>query len=132
MSGHELYGWIIKYPQKAIEKYRILCANCNWLERPESNSPFHSYSYNRRIRMKAIDKLGGKCVVCGITNMTILTIDHINNDGAIERIKLDECQIRNKIINSDLKEINKSYQCLCHTCQLVKERKRIRGGREYE
>ena len=32
-----------------------------------------------------MDNYGGKCACCGIDELCFLTIDHINNDGFIER-----------------------------------------------
>lgn len=30
-------------------------------------------------------KYGGRCAVCGVTELAVLTIDHVNDDGAQER-----------------------------------------------
>jgi hypothetical protein len=35
----------------------------------------------------AINHYGGKCQCCGITDYKLLTIDHVNNDGNLDRKK---------------------------------------------
>jgi hypothetical protein len=41
--------------------------------------------YRKRVKKLAMDKYGAKCACCGIDELMFLTIDHINNDGALER-----------------------------------------------
>jgi hypothetical protein len=45
--------------------------------------------YRQRIRKEVIEKYGGKCECCGESNIEFLVIDHKNNDGNIERRKLN-------------------------------------------
>lgn len=44
--------------------------------------------YRKRVRRDVINKYGGKCKCCGETELLFLTIDHINNDGHVERKKI--------------------------------------------
>ena len=41
----------------------------------------------KRVKKEVIDHYGGKCVCCGETELLFLTIDHINNNGAEQRLK---------------------------------------------
>lgn len=40
---------------------------------------------NRRIKLDMLSKLGGKCTMCGESDTDVLTFDHINNDGHLDR-----------------------------------------------
>ena len=47
----------------------------------------------RRVRWRAVKKrlmdyYGGRCVGCGTTELAILTIDHVNDDGKEERARI--------------------------------------------
>ena len=39
-----------------------------------------------RTKRRAINALGGCCVICGQTDLRILTINHLNGDGNAERL----------------------------------------------
>jgi len=41
--------------------------------------------YIRKLRLDAINHLGGKCACCGINEYEFLTFDHVNNDGSVDR-----------------------------------------------
>lgn len=74
----------------------------------------------RKKKMEIINRLGGKCSVCGFEDFRALTIDHVYGDGNNERkasgwkyikilYKLTDAELRNK------------YQCLCANCNTIKE-----------
>ena len=60
LLGVMLYRWVINNPEQAIKKVRILCANCNHLERGADET-----SYSVRKHRRAMKRLGGVCVVRG-------------------------------------------------------------------
>jgi hypothetical protein len=74
---------------------------------------------NKRLRKEVLEKYGGRCVCCDEVKWEFLTIDHINNDGNIERIQKYGSQsgsslsffyeLKRKPIRSDL-------QVLCYNC----------------
>ena len=39
----------------------------------------------QNIKRRAMQRLGGACTCCGVTELDFLTIDHINNDGGEQR-----------------------------------------------
>lgn len=112
-----LYNWIISNPEEAIKKVRILCANCNHLERGADGAGAGVQRHR-----EAIGRLGGVCVWCEETDIRVLTKDHIHDDGATD--PRSSYQISKYIIEGDLEEILETFQCLCHACQLEKERER--------
>lgn len=70
--------------------------------------------YSRRIRDRAIENLGGACVVCGETERVVLEIDHINNDGKHERGQLKFRRAATGNIDG--------LQILCSNCHARKTR----------
>lgn len=105
--------------QYKIAKQRI-CKICGKV----FYTKFPNQKYCRKIKeakKEIIKLLGGKCVCCGITDIRVLQIDHVNNDGLIER-KLSKKHRRNvySIIFNKIKERSKDYQLLCLNCHHLK------------
>lgn len=84
--------------------------------KPSHINAFRRYDSDRYYRVKsgAIALLGGKCGLCWESESEFLTIDHVNNDGNVERSKLHHKQIFARIMNGsvDLKR----YRVLCRNC----------------
>lgn len=123
MNTLALYRWIINNPEEAVKRHGLLCANCNWLEALRDNNWTRNSPVAQR-NAEAIVRLGGKCMRCGITNVQVLTVDHINDDGARDRQERTKHQITTYILTSNLEEVKESFQCLCWACQREKERSR--------
>jgi hypothetical protein len=66
-----------------------------------------------RIRNEVLSKLGNSCVVCGESERSFLSIDHIHNDGKLDREKFSNLYNFLSHINK-LPEINQKYQVMCH------------------
>jgi hypothetical protein len=63
---------------------------------------------------------GGKCLHCGVSDFEVLTIDHINNDGAAHRKRLWDSSgraIYKYLIENDFPP---GYQILCRNCNWKK------------
>jgi hypothetical protein len=70
------------------------------------------------IKEKVINGYGGKCKCCGETLLDFLTIDHINNDGAIHRKEFGRAgKIHRWIISNNFPE---EFQVLCFNCNYSK------------
>lgn len=67
-------------------------------------------------RRLVLEHYGNKCNCCGESTLQFLAIDHINNDGYLERktrtIQIFEYLIRNNYPSG--------FQVLCHNCNLAK------------
>lgn len=78
---------------------------------------------NRRfiedLREEMVTAYGGKCVHCNEKDSIVLTIDHINNDGAKER-KINKGRNFYKILK-DLDWPKDGLQLLCCNCNFRKE-----------
>lgn len=74
---------------------------------------------NREFKIKVVEAYGGKCECCGETIVEFLTIDHINNDGALHRRKVG----KGKRIYKDLLTLGcpkDNYRLLCFNCNIVR------------
>ena len=85
-----------------------------------------SYKRNYRYKIKFIvlSKYAGgkpKCLYCKERRMDALTLDHINNDGKLERVRLGN-KGRGSGLYARLKKLHypKGYQVLCYNCNIVK------------
>lgn len=79
---------------------------------------------NRREKDKAVKQevvaaYGGKCECCGEAQIEFLTIDHINNDGALHRRKVG----KGRRIYADLIKLGfpkDNYRLLCFNCNITR------------
>jgi hypothetical protein len=65
------------------------------------------------LRDRAIDKLGGRCTMCGISDRRVLCLDHINGDGYKERG--DPKTLFHQVLSG-----RKDIQLLCANCNMIK------------
>lgn len=71
------------------------------------------------LRKLIVSNLGGICACCGENQYEFLAIDHIHNNGNIERAKgLNGAKFLRKI--RDLNYPKDQYQILCHNCNFGK------------
>lgn len=127
------YRWIIKhnYP----ENLQCLCWNCNMGKEANGGICPHksivdkyypkrkmeiAAKERRKLKIDVINGYGGKCIICGETEIYFLTIDHINNNGAEERRKIGKStnvlyrRLRRKGYPKE------DYQLLCVNCNCSK------------
>lgn len=104
--------------------YQILCFNCNC-----SKNVQYKDKYALKDKMKSIEAYGNFCKDCGEDRIERLTIDHKNNDGAIQRKKL-KCftgvRMYRWLIKNNFPE-NLGLQVLCFNCNCSK-----RSAAKYE
>jgi len=83
--------WI--FTNKFPDGFQVLCHNHNFLKRLRHNELNHlntrqargSRNWNKRLKRTVISYYGGVCECCGEDNIDLLTIDHINGNGAKHR-----------------------------------------------
>ena len=82
--------------------------------------------YTQKLRLKAIEVLGGKCVKCGFSDIRALQIDHIHGGGSQEVKRLGTVSMLKKVINEP-----SGYQLLCANCNWIKrvENNEVKSGR---
>ena len=81
----------------------------------------------RRIRAKerkqaVIELLGGKCECCDITDYHFLSLDHINNDGYMDREhrknRINTYLLYKKILDG---EYSRKLRILCFNCNIARQ-----------
>jgi hypothetical protein len=71
--------------------------------------------------------LGNKCKECGISDKRVLQIDHINDDGSIDREMYKGLKKYNYILSLPEEEIKSKYQTYCANCNIVKQIEKIKS-----
>jgi len=91
----------------------------------------YMYKYNKKrhnaFRMKVLNYYSNnklECSCCRENILDFLTLDHINNDGAIHRKKVGSAQIYKWLIDNGLPE---GYAILCMNCNFAKGLKYNKG-----
>jgi len=74
----------------------------------------------QNLRRKAIEKLGGKCVRCGISDERVLCFDHVNSDGHTERKEVNSAVYHRKLYQQIIAGERDDIQLLCANCNQIK------------
>lgn len=79
----------------------------------------YQYDYTRKLRQQVLDRYGNACSCCGETTYEFLAIDHVNDDGNIDRANgIRGPSLIRKIIAENYPD---KYQILCHNCNFAKQ-----------
>lgn len=127
-GGSGMYKWLKRnnYPKG----FSVVCMNCNikkYLEFKRRNLSVHPVSVagrKRSARMKlcVFEKLGKQCKECKIGDIDILTIHHVNNDGAAHRAKIAKGRSGDKFYEALLKDGDFSnLESRCFSCNCCEE-----------
>lgn len=105
-----------KYASKPEVRKRIKEQDKKWREKNKDKikiwNRIYKKKYDTKIKEMVFSHYGKKCACCGESNLSFLSIDHINGNGTKHRIK-----IKNKIYNWLIKnKFPKDYQTLCFNC----------------
>jgi len=94
-----------------------------WRQAHYSKSLDYMLQYRTKLKTQIVAGYGGKCTCCGESEITFLTLEHLNNDGDEHRKQYGGGSgvYRNVIRRSFPKE----YTILCYNCNLAK-----RGGKQ--
>lgn len=115
-----------RYRQEHREELRLK----TWQYHQEHKEQRHIYAiaYGVKVKTKVFTHYAQgtpKCAYCGVTDMDILTLDHINNDGSQHRRTISGGdKLYRWLIQNDYP---KGYQVLCYNCNIKKFRKQQRG-----
>lgn len=126
----QTYRWLRdnEYP----DGFQTLCWNCNCGRHINSGlcphtstvkEPASASSRSRRkLKVAAVAAYGGKCACCGETELTFLTIDHVDNDGAKQRANVTG-NGRGTVMHRWLRQNNwpTGFQVLCFNCNSGKQ-----------
>lgn len=75
--------------------------------------------YYRNIKIAVIELLGGRCVECGNTDVRVLQLDHVNDDGYLDRPKFGAGVVLARAILSGKRSVE-GLQILCGNCHHLK------------
>jgi hypothetical protein len=82
---------IVLSPENTPKNCGKICKPCNKILRHDRHQIEKEYNnsiskeFNRKLKQDLVTNYGGKCECCGETRIEFLTIDHINNDGYLDR-----------------------------------------------
>lgn len=119
-------NWSGVYPYRYLPRNQRPNA---WSKRHKKQANQSISQRNEDIRLEMITAYGGKCVHCNITNPIVLVLDHIHDDGNLER----KNRPGGVSFYRFLKKIDwpqDRLQLLCHNCNFQKEyiRKKRKSG----
>jgi len=81
--------------------------------------PDRMAAYRKRVRLEVTLKYGGFCTCCGEGNPLFLTMDHVNNDGHLDRHQLGKTQSSHSFYLQLRREpVRDDLQVLCFNCNL--------------
>jgi len=89
-------------------------------KRYAAKTPERNRLYFLKIRKDVVEKYGGVCACCGEPRFEFLTIDHVNNDGGVERKADQKAQGRSWFLRLRREEKRSDLQVLCWNCNLAK------------
>ena len=78
---------------------------------------------NYRLKVEMVSMMGGECTGCGLTEISLLTVDHIDNDGYKTKNRQKGMSFYRKILRGTVS--SDRLQLLCYNCNNVK---RVNGG----
>lgn len=117
---------------RSPDKKTKICKSCAFIRRKEwfnNNRPKcreYVKNYNIKIRDKLYNLLGNKCACCGENIKEFLQIDHVNNDGAKDRLEVlgnSRGGHQLKMYKHMIENIHSGkYQLLCANCNFGKMR----------
>lgn len=135
VGGYKMYQWIKKnsYP----ENFQVLCYNCQYRKRliemrPEnpSEKQLKRSKYARGIKMDCIHAYGSAECKCGEKDADVLTLDHVNDDGAKHRL---ETKTRGNNFYFMLRRNgfpnDPPLQVLCMNCNIRKRNEKYQEGK---
>lgn len=103
----------VKHGKKCLEKKNRV--NLRYTQA----HPNRIAAYRKRVRLEVISKYGGRCVCCGEMNPLFLTIDHINNDGRLDRWLPGQTMSSHSFYLKLRREpLREDLQLLCFNCNL--------------
>ena len=99
---------------------QIIANNVRWRAGNREKVNAAANSRYKRLRKAVLDLFGRKCRECGFDDIRALQIDHVQNDGALERKVFGRGGSRT-FLRKVLKDTDGRYQLLCANCNAIKQ-----------
>jgi len=77
----------------------------------------------KKPRQQLIQILGGLCGKCGIADTKVLEIDHVNDDGTVDRARFSSNDELYRWYLNNIEFAHERLQILCANCHRKKEKK---------
>lgn len=120
-NDFETNGRVVKYcPECRKLKWKIWKKTRNWETSEKGKAYMKSYhvEYKDKLKKLVYDYYGWSCKCCNETLESMLTVDHVNNDGFLDRkLQISGARFYKKIINENYPS---TYQILCMNCNWSK------------
>lgn len=120
-NGHRFYQWLRNngFP----DGYQVLCHNHNWLKHldQKSGEKTSMQIWHANLRKETFDAYGGRCACCGEDQLEVLTIDHVNNDGAEHRKITGAGSRFYAWLRKEGFPQDGRFQILCFNCNIAKK-----------
>ena len=125
-TGIDFYRWLKN--KEFPTDFQVLCWNCQFRKRSVYNETKRitvaaksKFKYVQNLKKVCLQKYGEICS-CGESDIVVLTLDHVNNDGAEHRRNIKTtsgcnfyCMLRKNNFPN-----NPPLQVLCVNCQYLK------------
>jgi hypothetical protein len=126
-TGYNFYSWLKK--NSFPDGFQVLCWNCNFKKRNQEMAPSNpskrqvqKSDYRKLVKQQCLERYGIICP-CGEDDKDVLTLDHVNDDGAAHRMETGTRGFNFYIyLRKNGFPNNPPLQVLCLKCQY---RKRI-------
>lgn len=122
MKNDRINGYNRDYYHKNIDKIRERKRES--MRKYRAERPEHYAKQSRKSKAKLKNQLfkmyGHECVLCGFADKRALTLDHINNNGNMERKELGERGVYYRARDNYLPN---EYRILCMNCQFIERHK---------
>ena len=104
--------------------FRVLCMNCQFVERVKLRSGSQYSRWSLNLRLKALQAYSPRlcCDFCGHSREPSLTIDHVDGGGKRHRASISKGRVRGRDIYQWLKTESYplGFRVLCMNCQVVR------------
>lgn len=120
------------HDKRATDTLRSWCKDC---ER-EQKRPYmreyrkrrkaagkHHRGKHRKYKPLAIEAYGGKCVLCGFTDIRALTIHHVYNDGALHRNHRKSGEVLYRQLHREGYPQHRGLVIFCANCHMIEHAK---------
>lgn len=81
--------------------------------------------YREKMRLGLITFLGIRCIKCGFDNLMALDLDHIGNNGSLERKRFGHYRQEWAYYIQHKDELKANFQVLCRNCNWIKHVSRL-------
>lgn len=97
---------------------KVNAQNRRYREKYPDKDKANRRRYGIKLRTDAVSQLGGICVHCGIKDIRVLTIDHVNGNGSSQRKLMSSSTVYRKIRDVEIDLC--LFQVLCWNCNFLK------------